>query len=395
MVKRAITLGGGGPAAGLHIGVLEALESHPDIKFGVWSLSCIGAWVGIVYNQFDGSDKARQTLNFFKNYIFRDDESYERFPINSVFGPDWFGNATVLMKYVSDIENYKGLWQQQKIMSALAETASLFSDPKKWEAGNFNGWILNQVLAPNPFVRNLTSMMYLSGVNGLSKINYPESSFMKQIQFKKLFGPGMPLIFHNAFDLKNQELAFFDNGQLKRKLPRGPIRASTLCACSALPFIEETVEIDGITYCEGALIDTVNFEALLEEHEDPNDLDEIWVCRIVDRKQIHKPNNLHDALANLCQLFAATVGEDDVKLFRYHVKYDALPNGKKWTGTVVEIHVPAHINFKWNHSNLDQGRKLGKAAAEKAIAAYYGAGKKTAKENTEVRFINEKPDERQ
>jgi predicted acylesterase/phospholipase RssA len=52
MVKRAITLGGGGPAAGLHIGVLDAL-AEKGIEFDVWSLSCIGAWVGIVYNQFD------------------------------------------------------------------------------------------------------------------------------------------------------------------------------------------------------------------------------------------------------------------------------------------------------------------------------------------------------
>ena len=49
--RRAITLGGGGPAAGLHIGVLEALANEPSITFDVWSLSCIGAWVGIVYNQ--------------------------------------------------------------------------------------------------------------------------------------------------------------------------------------------------------------------------------------------------------------------------------------------------------------------------------------------------------
>ena len=52
--------------------------------------------------------------------------------------------------------------------------------------GNINGWILNQVMAPNPFVRNLTSMMYLSDVNGLSKINYPKSEFMKSIKFEKL-----------------------------------------------------------------------------------------------------------------------------------------------------------------------------------------------------------------
>ena len=85
MVTRAITLGGGGPAAGLHIGVLEALAAN-DITFDVWALSCIGAWVGIVYNQYDNKvvrdkDRAEQTYQFFKNGVFRDDESYERFPI--------------------------------------------------------------------------------------------------------------------------------------------------------------------------------------------------------------------------------------------------------------------------------------------------------------------------
>ena len=48
--KRAIALAGGGPAAGLHIGALEALEQH-GVTFDVWSLSCIGAWVGVYYNQ--------------------------------------------------------------------------------------------------------------------------------------------------------------------------------------------------------------------------------------------------------------------------------------------------------------------------------------------------------
>ena len=66
----------------------------PDIKFDVWALSCIGAWVGIVYNQFDedkveNKDRAELTYQFFKDGVFRDDEGYERFPINTVFGADW------------------------------------------------------------------------------------------------------------------------------------------------------------------------------------------------------------------------------------------------------------------------------------------------------------------
>jgi len=72
--RRAITLGGGGPAAGLHIGVLEALAAE-NITFDVWALSCIGAWVGIVYNQFDkekvkDKDRAEQTYQFFRDGVF-------------------------------------------------------------------------------------------------------------------------------------------------------------------------------------------------------------------------------------------------------------------------------------------------------------------------------------
>ena len=392
-VKRAITLGGGGPAAGLHIGVLEALESHSDIEFEVWSLSCIGAWVGIIYNQFDGLDKAKQTHQFFKNYIFRDDESYERFPINSVFGPDWFGNTQALLSYVSNIENYKGLWQQQKIMNAFSEILALSTNPTRWEQGNINGCILNQVMAPNPFVRNLASMMYLSDVNGLSKINYPKSEFMQRINFKALEKKENLHIFHNAWNLDDQKLALFSNRPMKVTNPKytfeGPIDASTLCACSALPFIEGTVKIKETTYCEGALVDTVNFDSLLEEHPD---LEEIWVSRIVDTKQIQKPENLHDALANLCQLFAATVGEDDVRLFKYHIRCDEKSKEDQKRAEklkIVEIHVPGHITFKWNHSNLDDGRKLGKAAAEQAIKAYEDHEQREPHDGPH--FINEEP----
>ena len=406
MVRRAITLGGGGPAAGLHIGVLDALAAN-DKKFDIWALSCIGAWVGIVYNQFDTNevkdkDRPEQTYQFFKNGVFRDDESYERFPINTVFGPDWRANTKALNKFISDSDNYKDfVWDPYKMMDSFQETMSLFfnrmsdDDEKrkkfqKLDEGDINGWILNQAMAPNPLVRYLTSMMYLSNVTGLSRINYPNSAFMKGIKFERLFPKedeeDKPFIFHNAWNLDKRELALFSNRRTGDKAYQGPINASTLCACSALPFIEETVKLGGDTYCEGALVDTVNFQTLIENHG--HEIDEIWVSRIVDSKQIRKPENLHDALANLCQLFAATVGEDDVKLFKYHLKEE-----NNWKGTVVEIHVPAHINFKWNHSNLDQGRKLGRAAAEKAIAAYEAAGTTTAADNEKVRFINERKDE--
>ncbi|MDB5564793.1 MAG: alpha/beta hydrolase [Tardiphaga sp.] len=392
--KRAITLGGGGPAAGLHIGVLRALRAA-DITFDVWSLSCIGAWVGIVYNQCDRGKEVEQTYRFFKDNVFRDDESYERFPINTVFGADLFGNTRALMEFVSNPDSYKNVWLPHRMMDSFKETMELISNHlpdrdsgfKKWDEGDINKWILNQAMAPNPLVRYLTSMMYLSNVTGLSRINYPNSDFMKGIKFDRLFEEEKPWIFHNAWNLDEQELAFFSNYPMKDRAYKGDIGASTLCACSALPFVEETVKIDGDTYCEGALVDTVNFRSLLEEH--PN-LDEIWVSRIVDAKQIRKPRNLHDGLANLCQLFAATVGEDDVKLFKYHLRYPEAGE-EPWKGTVVEIQVSSEIDFKWNHENLDRGQKAGRAAAQHAIEVYDAAGpNRTGK----VRFLNERVTEK-
>jgi len=447
--RRAITLGGGGPAAGLHIGVLEAL-ANSNLKFDVWSLSCIGAWVGIVYNQSDKTNakgRVEDTYEFFRDGVFRDDEGYKRFPINTVFGPDWRSNIDAFNKFVGDPKNYKDFqWQPYKMFDYIQESLSIVMDQlptgekksfKRLDEGDFNRWILNQVMAPNPFIRYLTSLMYLSKFNGLSRINYPDSEFMKKIRFDRLSPSGRdgaeekPLIFHNAWDLDHHELTFFANRPMTvpdradesiKKRYGGPITAQSLCACSALPFIEETVEIDGTTYCEGALVDTVNFEGLVDLQVRGQRLDEIWISRIVDAKQVRKPENLHDALANLCQLFAASVGEDDVKLFKYHVRYDrrksevSKGNGAKdqnskkskaehskaehqlahnsndvWNGTVVEIHVPGHINFKWNHSNLDNGRKLGRESAAQAIKQY--RAHKDTPHPGEPLFINEKPEQ--
>ncbi|SRR6266496_3121880 len=389
-MKRAITLGGGGPAAGLHIGVLDRLNRE-GIKFDVWALSCIGAWVGIVYNQFDDKE-VEQTYDFFRNGVFRDDVSYERFPINTVFGPDWSDNTRVLMEFLSNPTSYQNLWLPDKIAESIGQTLTFLSERSKWTEGDFNQWMLNHVLAVNPLIRFWTSMMYLSNVNGLSRICYPDSTFLKAIDFKKLSKQEKPFIFHNAWNLTKQKLELFYNRPMPGRRYKD-ISAASLCACSALPFIEGTVEIGGDTYCEGALVDTVSFRNLLEDHFD---LDEIWINRIVDSTQVHRPQNLHDALGNLCELFAATVGEDDVKLFEYHVKEGIRIKGedkpRKWTGRIIEIQVDPHTNFRWTHKNLSEGRKRGNLAADKAYKEYKKEidtmGEKN--ETGEVRIINQR-----
>lgn len=72
-------------------------------------------------------------------------------------------------------------------------------------------------------------------------------------------------------------------------------------------------------------------------------------------------------------------------------------NGKTpWRGVVVEIHVPGHINFKWNHSNLENSITLGYAAAKQAIDAFNKAEneiKANSKDDKLLKpiFINENP----
>ncbi|HMF20777.1 MAG TPA: patatin-like phospholipase family protein [Pseudolabrys sp.] len=363
-MKRAITLAGGGPAAGLHIGVLEALD-NAGIKFDVWALSCIGAWVGLVYNQCDPGKEVKQTYDFFRDGVFRDDQSYSRFPINSVFGSDSFANTRAMVEFFSSPESYENLWLPEKIAESAKETLAFMSDHTKWNQGDFNRWVLNDVLAVNPFIRYWASMMYLSNISGLSRIHYPESSFMKAIKFERLYENDKPFIFHNAWNITRQRLDLFSNKPLfsaPSGFKYGKITSASLCACSALPYVEETVQIGDDIYCEGALIDTVNFYQLLEDHPY---IDEVWVNRIVDSGQVKSPRTIADALANLCMLFAATVGEDDIKLFKYHVKEE-----NKWHGQIVEIEVSESVNFHWTRSNLDDGRRYGREAANRALGRY-------------------------
>ena len=359
------------------------------MKFDVWALSCIGAWVGIVYNQCDAGKEIEQTYKFFHDHVFRDDLSYKRFPINNVFAPDFSHYAAALTTFIGNPATYRDLMPQQNdVMRSIQQTFSFMTNPRDWTEGDFNQWTLNNVMAVNPFIRFLTSLMFLSDLKGLSRIYYPNSNFLKAINFAKLKEKSETAIFHNAWNLTKQKLELFSNIPIEGR-NYGEITAASLCACSALPFIEEPVEIGGDIYCEGALIDTVNFRNLLEDHFY---LDEIWISRIVDATQVHAPRNLDNALSNLCQLFAATVGEDDVKLFYYHVKEGIKVNGelRKWTGTIVEIQVNPYVNFDWSQRNLEEGEERGYLAADLAYKKYRKEAHGKKNTTGHVSIINQK-----
>ena len=400
--KRAITLAGGGPAMGFHIGALGALEKA-GVSFDVWSLSCIGAWVGVYYNQLVGDDRAERTYEFFRSHAFRDAESYRGFPVNRAFAPNLQAFAKAWREHLANPQTFRDMLPQgSEWQEAVAGWTRFLATPELWkDPGDLNVHVLNNILAVNPMSRLLTSLIYSSGINGMSNVYYPGSALIQMIDFARLdqlgrnhdqkdaetieqivsehkragklptAGDAVPEIYHNAWRQSDGspqdpgELRMFNNrwlGYRTRQPARNylPITPASLCACSALPYIEQPVPIaadGGRDYSEGALVDTVSFRNLVEDHPD---LDEIWVCRIVDNRQVRKPANLHDSLANLCQQFAAEVGENDIKLFKSHLR-----KGIGRAPRVVEIKLDPNtqINFRWDRENLEVGYREGQDAA--------------------------------
>jgi len=401
MPNRAICLAGGGPAAGFHIGVLKGLAAGAgdrhitfDSENDVWALSCIGAWVGIAYNQAPQGREIEELTRFFFD-VFRNDKSFQSFPANTVFSADWAGNAEAMLDFMLDPANYRNAFLPREIMKSFVHTVSALRrmsvpswrrrtrggrgtyelDFGGFSEGDFNRWTLNHVLAVHPVTRFLTAMIYKSNMDGLARLYYEDSSFLKQLDFDAVRAR-KPFIYYNAWNLTRQMLVLFANRDKQvHSTTSGhgyeidgyrPVNAASLCACSALPYVLQTVALDGDIYCEGALIDTVNFSNLLIDH--PH-LDEIWVSRIVDANQVLPPRNVYDSLANLCELFCATVGEDDVELFKYELQFGKHKDA--WSKVkLVEIPVESTINFEWSHSNLQHGIECGERAAKRAVDAY-------------------------
>ncbi|WP_417836242.1 hypothetical protein [Thalassospira tepidiphila] len=94
------------------------------------------------------------------------------------------------------------------------------------------------------------------------------------------------------------------------------------------------------------------------------DLNEVWVSRILDIKQIRQPENLYDALNDLVMLSAATTSKDDVKLFIYKVA----ESGRDIRG--IEIPVDANISCDWTWENLDRSIEDGNCATSGVLSAY-------------------------
>lgn len=352
-VKRAIALSGGGPLVGIQVGALKALE-EAGIDFDVWSCGCVGSWTGCLYNSLPEQPKKYEKLEAFFRKIFVPDDIYASFPIaTGAFIPDYLGDLEKMWHKLGESGTYANLFLPAKI----AEWAmnSWMAPPKNRDEANL--W-LSQGMALNPWVRlsmQLSLLLPKSGVAGLVR----DSSFIESyIDFARL-QKSKNAVYLNAYNLEKREIELFSN-----RKPYAPITPKTLMAGSSVLYFTENPVIDGDAYCEGAVVDTVNFRDLLENHPD---LNEIWVIRITERKQIRPPKTLIDAQLLGVMLPFNTIAEDDVKLFKLHLKERGLERKIK----VIEIAVSHQdISYHWSYANLEHGMRVGEAGARKKIEAY-------------------------
>lgn len=364
--KRAITLGGGGPAAGLHIGALQAFEDA-GIDFDVWSLSCIGVWVAGQYLSYPKAERLARTKQHFMDYIFVPDEVYDKWPISKGFTPNLQSWMQASMEFVADPKSYENLVSPAAINTAMQRWQTFMSDPKYWAPAGFNQ-LFSAMAAANPMMRFIVSLFWLSPLTGLTGGVQTGPSLTPDTDVEALFEDGKPFIYHNAWNMADDRMELFCN---QRRPPAGmkTLSARTMGACSALPFIIQPAVIDGVPYCEGALVHTVSFSDILDIH---GDIDEIWVLRIVDKAQVRPTRNMDDALNNLTMLFAGSLGEEDVKIFKDEIKINK--HNKDGHIKIIEIPVSHTINFDWTHSNFKKGIEQGFKNTRNEIERAYKSG---------------------
>jgi predicted acylesterase/phospholipase RssA len=356
MVKRAIVLGGGGPAVGLALGALRKLEAA-SIDFDVITGASVGSWLATVWALAPQGGRYNAAHEFFRR-VFRPAEHYDRFPVPPMFVPDWGALAKGMMSHATDPDSYRNLVVPGMVQEAAGAMSRFAGNPSEWTYDQACNIAFNHMIAPNPLVRFWTSAMYRAPITGLSRMHMDESDSVTTLDVARLYDEDMPALYHSAFNLKTNQLEMFSN---RTHEGYRPITLESLAANSALPFIEAPVAIDGVPFAEGALVHALTITDLLENHPD---LDEIWVCRLLDHSQLKPPETLLDSLTNLIMTFAASLSAADVENLRQRLANHPHPC------RLIEIPVSTGIDYHWTLANLQNGITEGEIAATEALEEY-------------------------
>jgi len=380
--KRALAFGGGGPAVGISLGFLLALEEWNSrardrgrdgcvIEFPVWVAGCVGGWLTCLYHLCD-EPRAQKVEEMIRGF-FRETVMYENFPCPKTFTPDVPAQILEGFKFLIDPRRYPNLVVPDQIARGWRDMVDFYLTPSRWNRGDFSYMLLNSILAPNPAARLTMTLLYKTPVPGLNTLWFGEDySLLKQFDLKKLESPALPHIYINSYNLDTHRSDIYTNHPQGRPIKADPITMPALCASSALPYILSPVQVGSQTHIEGALVDSFCFEAVHECHADIN---EIWVSRIVDHSQVREPKNLLDALNNLIMLYAGTTSRNDIELFAHHINHEELMDcqasrRKADPIEVLQLPVESTTTYLWSYENLDNSLRRSKANCLKFIEDY-------------------------
>ncbi len=411
--KRAVAFGGGGPAVGVSVGFLLAMEEwnermenegHSDkvLKFPIWISGCVGGWLNCLYH-ISKSPKAKNTEALIKTF-FRQDDMYESFPAPMTFTPDIPEQIAASLKFMVDKKHNpflqdNDIYLQKEINKSYVDILNYFIAPSRWSQGDFAYLMLNSMFAPSPASRWLMGLLYKSEIPGLNKIWFgPDYNLLKQLDLNELNGIDEHLYF-NSYNIDKHKSQIYSNkpaarpgskktGNSLETSPPGThaISMPALCASSALPYILQPVKLDDKgnagdqwTHMEGALIDSFCFEAIHDHHEDIN---EIWISQIVDHKQVKAPKNLLEALNNLIMLYAGTTSRHDIEVFANDMnRHDAiasLVDAKHKANPLEILRLPVEetTNYFWSFENFENSVTKSKKSCLAFIANYFAGCQK-------------------
>ena len=365
--ERAVALGGGGPAVGISIGFLQAVEEWNDrvrqrgeafraIEFPIWVAGCVGGWLACLYHLCP-SPKAQKVEEAIRAF-FRENDMYEHFPAPKTFTPDIPEQIEQGLKFLVDPQSYKDLVVPREIAKGYLDIVNYYLTPSKWNRGDFSYLLLNSVLAPNPAARLMMSLLYKTSTPGLNKLWFgPDYSVLKNIEVQRLATePDQPLIYINSYNMDQHHSDIYSNRPQQTQVPTLPLTIEALCASSALPYILSPVMVDGERHIEGALIDSFCFEAIHERHQGIN---EVWISQIVDHSQVRPPTNLLEALNNLIMLYAGTTSRHDVEMFvsevNRHENLRTMLNKGHQAEPIECLQLPVNstTTYLWSYENLD------------------------------------------
>ena len=349
--KIALMLGAGGPLGGLEAGALLYLDEM-GVEFDVVSGACIGSVIGLSYmapaKGMSGSEAVKLWCN-----------------------------SSCISDYIYDVlpANYKAFWKDAGIFNSMFEKFvefMLLANP---------GWNMNPQTEWQRFWSDLYSMMVISMSpmmttplsENISRI--PVEALSSLVDFNKLnnLNEGVPedqhkYVYINAMNVTDKKIEIFDHTQ---------ITPEHLMAGSSLYFLTPQTKIDGKWYAEGSYLDSINFQGILEEHEE---IDRIVVMNILDGDAlIRRPTNLYDAYILSVVLPFISIARDDIKIFDLKYNTEHVVQGGKAVAKktrklmTVDFEIPEKDIPKlceWSHSNFEALKNIGYEAGKKFYEQY-------------------------